>query len=79
MAAGVRRRVRGDVHAVDVAILVAHQQRIAVEGGTRLIQLRIECRAHEATAHGDRELPASAAALLAHFQGIDVSRVLGAG
>ena len=58
-----RARVRDDVHAVDVPLLVADQQRIAVELRAGFVQARIERGAHQAAAERDGELPAAAVAL----------------
>ena len=69
---GARRGVGDDVDAVDVALLVAHQQGVALELAPGSLRCASSGVPHHAAAERDGELPAAAVALLAHLERIEV-------
>ncbi len=67
------------VHAVDVPLRVADEERATVEFCAGLTQARVERGAHQAAAQSDGELPAFGIALQAYLQRVEVHRLLTGG
>ena len=71
-AVRIGRPMGHDVDAVDVPILVTHQQRVAFETSARRLQMRLEIGAHQTPAQSDGELLAAAVCVLVNIERIQV-------